>query len=479
MSRDVRKGVSRKALIIIGASVVGLILLLIAAPYFVSVDHYRPAIESAASSALGRQVTVGRLRVSVLRRTATADDVSIADDPAFSRDAFLQAKDVRVGVELLPLLFSHRVRVTSITVVEPQLHVLRASPYKWNFASIGVRPKGLASGPPATDASTALQDFTVVNLRVENGKLTVGSAASKVPEQSYEDINLEAPRVSVTSAFPVAVDLRTSGAGKITLEGTAGPIDSKGDSKGNSNADSKVDSKGDSKSESGVTVESVVVHLKFHATDVPAKGMEGLLSTLNISLPSGAAFQRGSINADMTVDGALGHLVANGPVGFSDVNVSGFNLAKWVGAMAKVSGIADIPYTEIQSMQSDVRVAPDGDEFNNLKMVLPNFGTLDGSGTISSSAVVNFKMKAKLNVKKSPLGTLRSVASLGQQVKGDSDLSFRVLGTTSVPVFVPDVAGAVGQTAALPFKGVGKIFSKLTGEKKPPPKDDSNDSRSK
>ena len=432
MSRDVRKGVSKKALIIIGASIVGLILLLIAAPYFVSVDHYRPAIESAASSALGREVTVGRLRVSVLRRTATADDVSIADDPAFSRDAFLQAKHIRVGVELLPLLFSHRVRVTSITVVEPQLHVLRASPDKWNFASIGVRPKGLSSGPPATDASTALQDFTVVNLRVENGKLTVGSAASKVPEQSYEDINLEAPRVSITSAFPVAVDLRTSGAGKITLEGTAGPIDSKGDSKG------------DSKSDSGVTVESVVVHLKFHATDVPAKGMEGLLSTLNISLPSGAAFQRGSINADMTVDGALGHLVANGPVSFSDVNVSGFNLAKWVGAMAKVSGIADIPYTEIQSMKSDVRVAPDGDEFNNLKMVLPNFGTLDGSGTISSSAVVNFKMKAKLNVKKSPLGTLRTVASLGQQVKGDSDLSFRVLGTTSVPVFVPDVAGAVG-----------------------------------
>lgn len=455
---------SRNAVIIIGASVVGLILLLIAAPYFVSVNHYRPAIESAASSALGREVAVGGLRVSVLRRTVTADDVSIADDPAFSRSAFLQAKHVRVGVELLPLLFSHRVRVTSITVVEPQIIVLRASPDKWNFASIGVRPKGLASGRrPASDASNALQGFALVNLKVKNGRLTVGNAASKIPEQSYEDIDLTAKGVSTVSAFPVAIELRTSGAGKVRVEGTAGPINSKGDSKGDSNG----------------TVESVVVHLKFHATDVPAKGMEGLLSTLNISLPSGAAFERGTINADMTVDGALGHLVADGPVSFSDVNVSGFNLAKWVGAMAKVSGIADIPYTEIQSMQSDVRIAPDGVELKNLKMVLPNFGTLDGEGTISPSDVLNFKMKAKLNVKKSALGTLRTVASLGQQVKGDSDLSFRVLGTTSVPLFVPNVAGAVGQTAALPLRGVGKIFSKLTGEKKPASKDDSNDSKSR
>jgi AsmA family len=454
--------VSRKVVIIIGASVVCLILLVIAAPYFVSVNHYRPAIESAASAALGREVTVGRLRVSVLRQTVTADDVSIADDPAFSRSAFLHAKHVKVGVELLPLLFSHRVRVTSLTIVEPQINVLRAVPDKWNFASIGVRPKGLATGTPAPDASNALQGFALVHLKVKNGRLTVGNAVSKVPDQSYKDIDLTAKGVSTVSAFPVAIDLRTSGAGKVTVEGTAGPINSKGDSK---------DSKG--------TVESVMVHLKFHATDVPAKGMEGLLSTLNISLPSGAAFQRGSINADMTVDGGLGHLVADGPVSFSDVNVSGFNLAKWVGAMAKVSGIADIPYTEIQSMQSDVRIAPDGVELKNLKMVLPNFGTLDGAGTISPSDVLNFNMKAKLNVKKSPIGTLRTVASLGQQVKGDSDMSFRVLGTTSVPLFVPNVAGAVGQTAALPLRGVGKIFSKLTGEKKPASKDDSNDSKSR
>jgi hypothetical protein len=455
--------VSRKVVIIIGASVVCLIVLLIAAPYFVSVNHYLPAIESAASSALGRKVTVGGLRVSVIRQTVTADDVSIADDPAFSRSAFLQAKHVKVGVELLPLLFSHRVRVTSLMVVEPQISVLRAVPDKWNFASIGVRPKGAASGPPAPDSSNALQGFALVNLKVKNGRLTVGSVASKAPEQSYEDIDLTAKGVSTVSAFPVEVDLRTSGAGKVTVEGTAGPIDSKSDSKGGSNA----------------TVESVMVHLKFHATDVPAKGMEGLLSTLNISLPSGAAFQRGSLNADMTVDGALGHLVANGPVSFSDVNVSGFNLSKWVGALAKVSGITDIPYTEIQSMQSDVRIAPDGVALNNLKMVLPNFGTLDGAGTISPSDVLNFKMKAKLNVKKSPIGTLRTVASLGQQVKGDNDLSFRVLGTTSVPLFVPNVAGAAAKTAALPFRGVGKIFSKLTGDKKSSSKDDSNDSGSR
>jgi hypothetical protein len=48
-----------------------------------NVNSYRPKIESEASSALGRQVTIGNLSLSLLTGSVEADNVAIADDPAF------------------------------------------------------------------------------------------------------------------------------------------------------------------------------------------------------------------------------------------------------------------------------------------------------------------------------------------------------------------------------------------------------------
>ena len=49
------------------------------------------------------------------------DDLSISDDPKFSSGPFLTAKKVRVGVELMPLIFSKQLNVTEISIVNPQV----------------------------------------------------------------------------------------------------------------------------------------------------------------------------------------------------------------------------------------------------------------------------------------------------------------------------------------------------------------------
>ena len=86
---------------------------------------------------LGRQVKVGNLSLSMLSGSVSADNISIADDPAFSKEPFVTAKSFQAGVEIMPLIFSRTLHVTGITLEEPQITLLRGAGGTWNFSSIG------------------------------------------------------------------------------------------------------------------------------------------------------------------------------------------------------------------------------------------------------------------------------------------------------------------------------------------------------
>ena len=72
-------------------------------------------LEERLTAALGREVKIGDLKLSLFSGGASASDVTIADDPAFSKEPFLRAKELAVGVELWPLIFSRQLNVTSLT----------------------------------------------------------------------------------------------------------------------------------------------------------------------------------------------------------------------------------------------------------------------------------------------------------------------------------------------------------------------------
>src|SRR5579871_6129699 len=99
---------SRRTLFIVLGSIVALILIaILAIPMFLNADSFRTRIESAMSTSLGRKVTLGKLNLSVLSGGLVAENSSVADDPAFSNQPFLQTGPVKINVELLPLLFDH------------------------------------------------------------------------------------------------------------------------------------------------------------------------------------------------------------------------------------------------------------------------------------------------------------------------------------------------------------------------------------
>jgi len=49
----------------------------------------------------------------------------------------LSAQALKVGVELMPLIFSKALHVTNITRDEPQVSLVRPASGKWNFSSLG------------------------------------------------------------------------------------------------------------------------------------------------------------------------------------------------------------------------------------------------------------------------------------------------------------------------------------------------------
>src|SRR5258708_3574326 len=121
------------------AIVIGVLLVIVVVtPFFIDANAFRPKLESEMTDTLGRQVKVGNLTLSLLSGGVTADNISIADDPAFSKTAFVQAKSLKVGVELIPLIFSKTLNVTELTLNQPAISLVRSeNGEKWNFSSLG------------------------------------------------------------------------------------------------------------------------------------------------------------------------------------------------------------------------------------------------------------------------------------------------------------------------------------------------------
>src|SRR3977135_4537632 len=92
----------RIILIVVGV----LIVLVLIVPFLIPVNQFRPTIEEKASAALGRKGQLGNMSLLLLRGSRSSENLSIGDDPKFSPAPFLTAKSVKVGVEMIPLIFS-------------------------------------------------------------------------------------------------------------------------------------------------------------------------------------------------------------------------------------------------------------------------------------------------------------------------------------------------------------------------------------
>lgn len=202
-----------------------LVVLILVLPFLIPVSQFRPIIEEKASAALGRKVQVGDVSLSLFSGSLSAENLSIGDDPKFSSSPFLTAKSLKVGVELMPLIFSKTLQITGVTIDTPQLTLLHNPAGAWNFSSLGsTAAKAQAKRAPAEKTSTAAADLSIGKLELKNGKITVGETGARKPS-SYDNLTISASDVSMVSKFPLTVTADLPQGGKFKLDGTAGPVE--------------------------------------------------------------------------------------------------------------------------------------------------------------------------------------------------------------------------------------------------------------
>lgn len=213
-----------KPWMVVGLVVVGILLfLIVVVPFFVNADTFRPTVETQLSSALGRNVTLGKLSFSLLGGSLVADDIAISDDPAFSSIPFIQAKKLDVGVEVLPFLFHHQVRITKLTIDTPSIQLIQHASGKWNFSSLG----GNATPSTASQQPGSIPNLSVGELKISNGSATVSSIPVTAKPFQYSDVNLTVKQFAFDKSAPFDLSAKLPAGGTLKLTGDAGPISQK------------------------------------------------------------------------------------------------------------------------------------------------------------------------------------------------------------------------------------------------------------
>ena len=210
----------KKKLVIAGSAIVGLLVVVVLGLWlFLDANQFRPQLESALGGALGRAVSIGNIRIAPFSGGMAIEDLSIADDPAFSTTPFVTAKAVSVGVDLMPLIFSRSLHVKSFRLQDPQVALLNSSSGQWNFSGLGGTSSSASSG-----GSTAAMSIVIQKVEIANGRILVGTPGVHGKDRVYENVNLEVSDLSLTSQFPFRVTAKTPGGGTVTLDGKAGPF---------------------------------------------------------------------------------------------------------------------------------------------------------------------------------------------------------------------------------------------------------------
>ncbi|MFP5229252.1 MAG: AsmA family protein [Acidobacteriota bacterium] len=198
--------------------VVVLVLVVLTLPLFVNADSFRPMLETQLSSALGRKVTLGKLSFSLLSGSVVADQLSVADDPAFSTQPFLQAKALKIGVDVGAFLFHHQVNIKKFVTESPEIHLISNEKGVWNYSSLG------RSGSQSSQQSGPAPQLIVGVVDITDGRVIVSSIPANGNPFVYDAVNITVDNLSFGHVMPFSVKANLPGKGTVSLSGTVGPI---------------------------------------------------------------------------------------------------------------------------------------------------------------------------------------------------------------------------------------------------------------
>lgn len=164
MSDKVQGRIRKRLWLVLAAVVVVLAVLLV--PPLVSIGRYKASITRLMSASLGRPVRLSSVSLRLLPWPGfELSDLTVSEDPAYGAEPVLHANSVTASFRLLAL-WRGKLEISSISMDEASLNLVRAPDGRWNFdpvlhtaagnrAAAGRRPLHL----PYLEATNSRIDF--------------------------------------------------------------------------------------------------------------------------------------------------------------------------------------------------------------------------------------------------------------------------------------------------------------------------------
>src|SRR4051812_48252709 len=178
----------RKLGIALGIVVVLLVVAVLALPYVIDVNRYHNRIQAEVSKRLGRQVSLGPMRISLVPFAIRAQGATIAEDPSFGEGkVFAHTDGLYVRADLLPLLHGD-VQLRSLELERPKIELIRNAGGVWNFSSLGHNASAATQPAGSTPEEQARaqqqrsqtpqpeqkqQEFALDQLRIRDGQVGI------------------------------------------------------------------------------------------------------------------------------------------------------------------------------------------------------------------------------------------------------------------------------------------------------------------
>ncbi len=253
----------RRVFLIVGVLVL-ILLVIVGGLFFYAATNLNSIIAqnrdyllAKVSDSLGRKVEVGAIKVK-LGWGIGADlmDVKIADDPAISKQPFVQARDVYADLEFLPLL-SRELDVTKVVLASPEVRIIRTASGELNISTLGKHGSAPAHGdakePPAktgaapekpakplatapvtaarpesagpSGAASIVSEIFVRSFEVDSGRIFYEDRSTRQPPVTINDVDLLVQDFAFRRPFHLQLKLAAFGQKQnLRLVGVVGPL---------------------------------------------------------------------------------------------------------------------------------------------------------------------------------------------------------------------------------------------------------------
>ena len=298
--------------IVLGCLVILMVLAALLLPTLVNLDRYRGVLASRASKALGREVTLGSLRVDLWGGIgAEAKGIQIAQAPGFGSEPFVAADALRVRVQFLPLLHG-QLKVSTAALERPRIRLVHTRDGRWSVDDLIKAPPvplptKLPAELPRPGKAPILGGLLLNEVAMKKGEITLlDEARSPGFTLTLTDLDLTVQQGKPSDPLQVRSQARIGGVG-------SGRIESVG----------KV-----SLTEPDAPVLDVTVTLR----DMEVSPWQALL------LPSGGTKLSGPLSAEIKVSGSIPRAAFVGNVNLKPATIQiGGMFRKAAGEDASVS----------------------------------------------------------------------------------------------------------------------------------------------